>query len=190
MRPGAFSVQQLDVGDGVGRPGHRFHLHEGAAGFFLKPALHRGGQHQVFAPRRHGFVHLVHAPFAEHRLVGRARGRLHHEEQHASGFQVEPVHGHQGLDAQQPLQPHQHRFLQVAPAGRDGQEVRLVHRHQVFVVVQHFDLERHPRLRRQAAPVPQHAVAGRARGVGGQGLAAGAEHLAACQALAPRPPGR
>ena len=57
--------------------------------------------------------------------------------------------------------------------------------HEMLVLVQQLDLEGHARLGRQAAPVPEHGVAGRAAGVGGEGPALGIEHIAARQAFTP-----
>ena len=144
------------MGYGVGLTRHRLHLHEAAPARFFQPTLAAAGQVQIGSPRRHGFVDLVHLPLAQQRVVSRAGGRLHGEDQHTGGFAVQPVHRGQRGDAQQPGQPHQCGLLQVASGGRDWQEVRFVDHHQVLVLVQQRQLKGHPGLGRRGAPVPHH----------------------------------
>jgi len=111
-------------------------------------------------------------------VVGAAILRPHAEDEDAGGLAVEAVDRRERRDAQRLAQPHQRGLAQVAAGGDRGQEVGLVDDDQVLVAVQQLQLERHARLGRRVAPVPQQVAGGAAR-AGGQRASPGIEHVAA-----------
>ena len=105
--------------DGVGRGA-------GAAGAVV------GGVRQ----ERHGLVGLGHGTPFEEQVVGAAGGRVRGEHHDAGRRPVEPVQGHEVIEAELVAQPHQRGLLDEAAARGGGQEVRLVDDHEVLVAVQ------------------------------------------------------
>ena len=121
----------------------------------------------------HALVFLLDlALFEEHLVLAPGLG-VRGEQQDAGGHAVEAVHGDQVREAELVPEPDQRRFLDVRPAGRGGQEVRLVHDQQMIVLMQDVQLHRDPGLRRQGAVVPDEGVVLQRRGAvqGHPGLA-------------------
>ena len=182
----AVYLQHLHVRDGVGHTGHFVLQHEVAR--LLNAAAAGDGPAQPGPPGCNGLVGFSHLVLTEQRAIGGAAGLLLGKQHQPGGVTIDAVNRHQVIQTQLALEPHQHRFCEVAARGHDGQEVRLVDHQQVIVLVQHHLIKRNGNLVGHLAVVVETLVRGVGRVAGlrwRNSLAKLVDDVAACHARQP-----
>ncbi len=178
----AAPLDDVDARFGVGFAFFLAHAEKWRAGHDAAVAHQR--ELQALAPWRHCLIYFFHRALAKQCLVDAARFRVVRKQNDAGGFAVQSVQRHEFSPAEFLAQAHQQGFMDEAPCGCHGQEMRLVDGDDMAVAVEYGFFERDGRFRSGIAVV-KDAHAARDCAVGGERLAVQVDHFAFGEARIP-----